>query len=158
MSRLEPDELRIWLEWAGGKLLTLHVGRIKPRESGCLWPDTKSDPDDGSDSYLREQSITPLRLPPPAAYEIPYVDAILLLPNLSDRISTRRVLHSRSLISPITGRCIFPWTKIARLVNSDRRTVRKWWVDGLREVARKVDDEKVFRFRTFFSLDTSTQK
>jgi hypothetical protein len=149
---LSPDELQTWLEWAGGKLLALPVTRLKPCNARSLWPDYVRELDD---SEPAPQDPKPLTFPAPLNHEIPFMDEILLLPNLCSDPYKRRLLHARSIVNPITHRCLFHWTHIAKLLQTDRRTVKRWHIAALKEVCERINGDgdryqKMCRIRLFF--------
>jgi len=43
----------------------------------------------------------------------------------------RRIVHARSLVSPLTGRHIYSWRKVAVLLGADHRAVQRWYLSGL---------------------------
>ena len=101
---LSPSELQSLLEWAGQKLLSLPVPKVKPSGYQSFWPDY---PDDMNTAY----GYTGIRFRPPrpSSDEIPIMDEILNLILLVDDPLIRKILQSRSLIttlSIVTGKQI----------------------------------------------------
>ena len=46
----------------------------------------------------------------------------VLLPNVAER----RIIGARSLVSPVTGRHIFTWRQVARMLGADHRAIQRW--------------------------------
>lgn len=141
-----PDLISDWLEWAGVRLLAQPTNKIKPAGPKVIWPDFAQE----VFQVLDFRSGNLLRASPPSAPEIPIMEEILLLPNLCAKVETRRILHARCLLNPLSYRHINSWTKIARLVHSNRESVRLDHQKGLLEVARKIPPPKVCRISAFF--------
>jgi len=142
-----PDLINDWLEWAGARLLASPSNKIKPAGPKVIWPDFAQD----QFQVLDFRKGLSLRAPPPGPAEIPIMEAILMLPNLCSEVKTRRVLHARCLVNPLTYRNINSWTKIALLIHSNRETVRLLHHKGLTEVSQKVDYAIVCRISGFFA-------
>lgn len=139
-------EVNDWLEWAGGKLMALPMGPTGPRGFKVAWPDF---PPDAILAYGYNGAR--LRAPTPAREEIPIMDEILLLPNVIKDAVTRRVVQSRTLVTPISGRHIYPWTQIARLLHRDPRTIMAMHRKGLDEIVTSAPEAKVCRISSFFA-------
>lgn len=148
---LTPQELQIWLEWAGARLWAMPIGRIKPAEPRALWPDYSLE----SFQVLDFRKAAPPKAAAPSSREIPIIDEILLLPNVCAREETRRVIHARLLVHPINGRYRHNWTEVAKLVKSDRRIVKIWYKRGLEEIIQKANPEKVCLIAAFFAAAES---
>ena len=142
-----PDLINDWLEWAGARLLASPSNKIKPGGPKVIWPDFAQD----QFQVLDFRKGLALRAPPPSATEIPLMESILLLPNLCVEVRTRRVLHARCLINPLSYRNINSWTKIATLIHTSRETARTIHQKGLVEVSQKIDYAMVCRISAFFS-------
>lgn len=145
--RVDPDLINDWLEWAGARLLASPSNKIKPANPKVIWPDYAQD----RFQLLEFRKGLSLRAPPPGASEIPIMETILLLPNLCAEVRTRRVLHLRSLVNPLSYRNINSWSKIAQAIHSNRETVRLLHQKGLEEVSQKVDIAIVCRVSAFFA-------
>jgi hypothetical protein len=48
-----------------------------------------------------------------------------------DRVVLRRIVHARSLVSPLTGRHLYSWRKLGTLLGADHKAVQRWHWDGL---------------------------
>ncbi len=140
-----------WLEWAGAGLNGMPSGRIKPAEPHVIWPEYSQDKFEILDYRVGLQ----VRAAAPSSAEIPIVDEILLLPNICSWETGRKLLHARSLVHPIHGRYRYNWSDLAKLLKSDRRTVKVWHQRSLVEVAEKVDPAKVCHIAAFFDAAIS---
>lgn len=146
MPAITPDLVSDWLEWAGARLLASPSNKVKPAGPKVIWPDYSQDLFQVLDFRL----VNVLRAPAPGAGEIPIMEEILLLPNLCTEVKTRRVLHARCLVNPLSYRNIHSWSKIAMMIHSNRETARQLHEKGLVEVSRKVAPETVCRISAFF--------
>lgn len=137
-----PAEIQFWLEWAGQRLLSLQVGKIKPQQYRSFWPDY---PDDKYTAF----GYTGERLQPalPSANEIPLMDSILNLVLLIPDITPRRIVNSRCLINPINNRYLYSWSKIAVLLHMNRHSVKVLHQKGIKQIAGQVPDGLVYRLR-----------
>ena len=142
------EEIREWLEWGGSKLLSLRVPSPFPKSFHTAWPDFPQNPFTAY-GYTAER----LRPPVPTSREIVLMDEILRLPALVSDPLPRRIIHARSLVTPIAPRYLYSWAKIARLLHLDRRTVAGFYLRGLKEIDRKLERDKRHTIRqTFLSL------
>jgi len=139
-----PEELQLWLEWAGGKLISLPVRHLKPSSSGSLWPDYVKDSDE------LPKDFAPLMLPAPTRDEIPMMDLILSFPSLATDVWQRKILQCRSLRHPLNGKYFSKWSKIALLLHTDAAHVKRLHKKGLIEVSKKVGADDVRKVRGFF--------
>ena len=73
------------------------------------------------------------RPPVPTAVQITRMDQALawipLLPK--DKLVTRRIVGCRSLVSPLTGRHLFSWRRLARLLGADHKAIQRWHASGV---------------------------
>jgi len=116
------------LEEAGATLLAMPQRGMGPRLRQVRWPETGDSEGtgiDGSDRCLRPSA--------PSAAQISRMDEtfgwIGLIPG--DRVVLRRIVHARSLVSPLSGRHIYSWRKVAALLGADHRAVQRWHLNGL---------------------------
>jgi hypothetical protein len=142
-----PSEIQSWLEWAGGRMLAVQVLGTKPQEYRSFWPDY---PDDKFTAY--GYTGLGLRIPSPSAPDISLMDEIFSLVLLTEVVLQRRVINARAMIHPLSGRPLYPWTKIAILVNSNYRTVKLIHKKGLETISARVPLPTVNYIRT--GLDT----
>ncbi len=73
------------------------------------------------------------RLPVPPAARITRMDQALawipLIP--ADKLVLRRIVGCRSLVSPLTGRHLFSWRRLARLLGADHKAISRWHATGI---------------------------
>ncbi len=73
------------------------------------------------------------RLPVPPAARITRMDQALawipLIP--ADKLVYRRIVGCRSLVSPLTGRHLFSWRRLARLLGADHKAIGRWHATGI---------------------------
>lgn len=140
------DNIQSWLEWAGKSLLLLPVKGCKPASYRSFWPDFPPDP---NEAYGYNQQS--LKLSPPSAEEIGKMDLvfelILLIPD--ERI--RRIIQARSLVAPLSGKYIWSWARIGRLIHLDRRSVRRLHYQGLVYISKHSDPCKMDVLTAFFN-------
>lgn len=146
MTQASPEEIRTWLEWAGSKLLAMSISSPKPRGPHTSWP-AFADDAKVAYGYTGER----LRPPLPRSYEIELMDKILLFPMLIPDITVRRIVHSRALVTPVSNRYLYSWTKIAFMLHTDRRRVVRLHFSGLCEIERRLSPEKVDAVRALLS-------
>ena len=145
-SLATSDEIKQWLEWAGARLLSMPGGHIGPKSPGVAWPDYA---DDARTAYGYSPSA--IRTERPNKDEIFFVDEILTLPHAIPDITRRRIVQSRSLVTPIAHRHLYSWTKLAKLLHTDRRTVANLYLRGLKEIIVRADQEKIRTINDFFA-------
>lgn len=136
---LTIDELRVWLEWAGARLVAMPGNRVAPKQTRVLWPDYAQDIWEVTE-FRNNQRI---RISGPTSAEIPIMEEILLLPNICEWVKIRRVIHARSLIHPFTERHLYSWDRIAKKLETHPVTARRWYKKGLNEIVIKANPQKV---------------
>lgn len=142
MNQITPDEVRLWLEWAGGKMLSIEVRNTRPGSYRSFWPDY---PDDKFTAYgYSGERLYPGR---PNSYEISLMDEVLNLVVLIPLPLTRRIINARSLVHPLNNRYLYSWSRIAEIIHSDRRMVKRQHRRGLEEISCAVGSEIVNRVR-----------
>ncbi len=71
--------------------------------------------------------------PVPSAHRITRMDQafswIPLIP--SDKVVLRRIVGCRCLVSPLTGRHLFSWRRLARLVSADHKAIQRWHASAI---------------------------
>jgi hypothetical protein len=142
---LTPQELQVWLEWAGARLIAMPGPRIGPADIKVIWPEYSQE----KFEILDFRNMTPLRAPGPSKDEIPIMEEILTLPALCSDPLKRRVLHSRALIHPVNSRHLYSWRKIALLLGRDAKTIKTWHTFALSEVCRRATNGSVCRIYAF---------
>jgi hypothetical protein len=148
--RPSPEEIRAWLEWAGAKLLAMHISSPKPKGPHTAWPEFAQDSRQAY-GYTNER----LRAAIPRSHEIELMDEIQTLPALIDDITVRRIVNARSLVTPVANRYVYSWTKIAYMIHSDRRKVVRLHFSGLNEIAKKIPPEQTYAIKTSLSIFTA---
>jgi hypothetical protein len=48
-----------------------------------------------------------------------------------DRYVLRRIVGARSLVSPLTGRHVFPWRRLGVAIGADHKAVQRWHAQGI---------------------------
>lgn len=139
-----PEEVRLWLEWAGKALLALPARGLYPAQIKAL--DLGVAPD-ASLAYGYNQ--TRLRPAAPSAEEIEWIDEILSLPNVCHLPLMRRILQARALVKPLNGRYLYSWALLSRKLHLDPQTIRALHNRGLVEIIRETEQSKVCRISTF---------
>ena len=146
MTVVTPTELKDWLEWAGARLLAMPSPKIKPAEPHVIWPEYSQD----KFEVLNFRGGMSLRANAPSKEEIPLVDDILLLPNVCKEQRVRRILHARALVNPVNGRYLYNWSRLAKLLQSNRDAIKRQHEKGLIEVIRKTPPGQICRIAVFF--------
>ena len=81
------------------------------------------------------------RLPIPEPASITRMDQALawvpLIP--ADKLVLRRVVGCRALVSPLTGRHLYSWRRIARLIGSDHKAVQRWHGAGIDHIVAALN-------------------
>ena len=144
-----PEEVRLWLEWGGSKLLALGISSPAPKSPHVVWPEYKTL---ASDAYGRTNNT--LRPASPTRFEITLMDEILLLPGLIPDVLTRRIIHARALVTPVSNRYVYSWSKIATLLQSDRKAIALRHAKGLRSIVARLPPEKASALRHSFTALT----
>lgn len=145
--RASPEELRSWLEWAGSKLLAMHISSPAPRGPHTSWPIY-------ADDAIQAYGYTGERLRPalPRSEEIELMDKILLFPNHINDITSRRIVNSRALVTPVSNRYLYSWSKLAFMLHMDRRRVIRLHFSGLCEIGSALALEKIDAIRRLLPL------
>ena len=127
------------LEEAGETLLCLPPGGYTTRLRTSSWTVL----DDAANSYganSYDKTGGRLRPPVPPAAAITRMDQALgwlrLIPD--DRFVLRRIVASRMLVSPTTGRHLFPWRRLATLLGADHKAIQRWHGQGIALLVRAL--------------------
>src|SRR4051795_7597431 len=56
----------------------------------------------------------------------------------ADRFVLRRIVGARALVAPLTGRHLYSWRRLGRVLGADHRAVQRWHADGIRCIARAL--------------------
>ena len=143
---IQPEEVDSWLCWAGERLLCMPLPNPGPAKQKICWPDTAND-------ACVAYGYSDIKLKPisPAKDEIKFIDEILELILLVPDPRIRRILQARSLVAPISGKHLYSWSRLAKLLSSDRRKVASTHNSGLLIIARLIEPAKAVRIAEFLS-------
>lgn len=133
IAQADPLEIKTWLEWAGQRLLSLRERSPAPQSYRSFWPDYA---DEAAKAY--GYNANRLRAALPTGKEITLMEEVLDLVVLIPDITTRRIVHSRALVAPVSGRYLLSWTKLAFALHSSPRRIVLLHRKGLREIALRV--------------------
>lgn len=134
VARPTPEIIITCLEWAGQVLLSTHIKSPKPADYRVFWPEFPQDPNEAY-GYTGER----LRPPVPGSTDIELMDVIYTWLVLVDDIPARRVVCARSLVTPISERYLYPWTRIAILLSSDRFSVKRLHRRGIKRIVERIE-------------------
>ena len=144
VKKINPEEVKIWLEWASSKLLSMQISNPAPRAPGSGWPEIARDPI--AYGYSGEK----LKPAYPRANEITLMDEILSLPSLIPDVTLRRVVNARSLITPVANRHVYSWNKIALMIHSDRRKAASLYEEGIKAIVSNLAPGKAYTIKQNF--------
>jgi hypothetical protein len=126
-AAIGADDVVARLEEAGETLLCLPAGGYTTRLRTSTWTVLHDAAEAYGDAPGR------LRLPVPDAARISRMDAALawlaLIPD--DKYVLRRIVASRMLVSPTSGRHLFPWRRLGTLLGADHKAVQRWHGQGI---------------------------
>lgn len=107
------NDIKLILEWAGMRLLSLPRQYLGPRSTHSSWPHIPTT------NHLSDKlkfNVNPI--------DIDQIDTIYELINLVPDSISRRILQSRSLITPYNHRYLITWSRLSRLLDLDRRQIQ----------------------------------
>ena len=122
-----PEWVVARLEEAGATLLSLpHTGYSTRLRVGTLHPMPSTE------DMLHALPNRP-RAPVPSAACVDRMDQALAWVSLipEGQLVLRRVVHARALVSPLTGKHLFAWRRLAGEVNTDHKAVQRWHAQGV---------------------------
>ena len=94
------------------------------------------------ESYAVENSTRP-RPPVPSPSRITRMDQALawipLIP--ADKLVLRRIVGCRCLVSPLTGRHLFTWRRLARLLGADHKAISRWHANGIDLIVASLNQD-----------------
>ncbi len=74
-----------------------------------------------------------LRPPMPSSAQISRMDQAMgwvgLIP--ADKYVLRRIVGARSLVSPFTGRHLYPWRRLGGLLGADHKAIQRWHAQAI---------------------------
>ena len=134
----DAKALTIRLEEAGETLLLLPQRGYTTRLRTSTW----NVLDEATEAYATQPAR--LHLPVPSAAKITRMDEALswlpLIPD--DKYVLRRLVASRMLVSPLTGRHLFPWRRLATLLGADHKAIQRWHGQGIDLLLSAVNRRK----------------
>ncbi len=128
----DAKALELRLEEAGETLLLLPQRGYTTRLRTSTW----NVLDEATEAYATQnvrEGMGRLHLPVPSAAKITRMDeALAWLPLIpDDKYVLRRLVASRMLVSPLTGRHLFPWRRLATLLGADHKAIQRWHGQGI---------------------------
>jgi hypothetical protein len=141
---MTQDDIIARLEQAGATLLALRLG-YGPAGHRSSMPEPVREV---GVSYGWSRATA--RPAVPSAAEITAMDQALAWVQFipADRRVVRRIVNARALVSPSTGRYLFTWSRIARLIGADRRAVARWHAQGIALIAAGLSAGPAARTRS----------
>lgn len=129
-----PDGLPATAEWvlarleeAGATLLSIpNTGHSTRLRMGTFRP--LPDAEDALHA-----APGPVRAPIPSAAGVDRMDQALAWVSLipEAKFVLRRIVHARALVSPLTGKHLFAWRRLATAVGADHKAVQRWHAQGI---------------------------
>lgn len=141
-TSLTTEEIKKWLEWSGQRLLAMHIASPKPRGPHSSWPEFAAD-------AAKAYGYTPnrLRAAVPRSREIELMDEILLLPNLIKEVNVRRIINARALVTPVSNRYVYSWSRVAFMLHTSEYKVKRLHDLGLHSIIVALSVEKASTIR-----------
>ena len=95
---------------------------------------------DALGAYANADPARP-RPPVPPALRITRMDqALAWIPLIPpDNLVLRRIVGCRCLVSPLTGRHLFSWRRLARLLGADHKAIQRWHANGIDTIVRTIN-------------------
>ncbi len=129
-----PEFVQACLEEAGLTLMALPNSgpTTRLRQGGLEWV---------RDAMAYPPERTVIRPAVPSGAAIDRMDRVLAwIPRIpADRFVLRRVVGARCLLSPLTGRHLFTWRRLAAAVGADHKAVQRWHAQGLALIAGSLN-------------------
>lgn len=119
------EEVISRLEEAGRTLLSLPPERAAGHCRTSIW------------EYVREpvhsMALPRKSEPTPSPKDVSRMDEALRWPMLIplDKFVLRRIVCARMMVSPLTGRHLFPWRRISTLLGADHKAIQRWHAQGI---------------------------
>ena len=84
------------------------------------------------EAYAATDESRPRAPVPPAARITRMDQALAWIPLIpADKLVLRRIVGCRCLVSPLTGRHLFSWRRLARLLGADHKAISRWHANGV---------------------------
>ncbi|MGH7122685.1 MAG: DUF6362 family protein [Acetobacteraceae bacterium] len=125
------------LEEAGTTLLCLPISGRRPDLRTSHWPaiHTAIDAYGWSGARLRPAV-------PPAAAISRMDETLSWIGRIPDeKYVLRRIVGARALVSPLTGRYLFPWRRLGALLGADGRAVKRWHAKGITVICDSLNGD-----------------
>jgi hypothetical protein len=135
---LTVEEVQFWLEWAGTTLLSLRSPSALPKNPGSAWPAYNYEFAEAY-GYTGER----LRAAIPSSTDIQLMDIILPLTGIVQDVTCRRILSARALITPVSHRYLYSWSRLAFMLHSDYRRVMRQHRKGLQSLVEGLPQAKI---------------
>ncbi len=133
-AALDAEAVVARLEEAGETLLCLPAGGYPTALRTSSWTVLQ----EAAEAYGRESAGVRLRLPVPSAARISRMDEVFgwlrLIPD--DTYVLRRIVACRMLVSPTTGRHLYPWRRLGTLLGADHKAIQRWHGQGIALLVR----------------------
>lgn len=129
------------LEQAGRTMLSLPEGGYRPgmKTGGLDFVRAAVEAYGWTDECLRPAA--------PSCRAITEMDEaygwLALIPE--DRPTVRRVVSARTLVSPLDGRHIYPWRRLAKVIQSHHTQVQRWHAEGIRDIVAGLHHQSFFK-------------
>ena len=60
----------------------------------------------------------------------------------ADKVVLRRIVGCRCLVSPLTGRHLFSWRRLARLVGADHKAIQRWHASAIDHIVAALTTDQ----------------
>lgn len=130
------EEVISRLEEAGRTLLSLPPERAAGHCRTSIW------------EYVREpvhsMALPRKSEPTPSPKDVSRMDEALRWPMLIplDKFVLRRLVCARMMVSPLTGRHLFPWRRIGTLLGADHKAIQRWHAQGIHIITGNLQAQK----------------
>jgi hypothetical protein len=130
------EEVISRLEEAGRTLLSLPPERAAGHCRTSIW------------EYVREpvhsMAFPRKSEPTPSPKDVSRMDEALRWPVLIplDKFVLRRIVCARMMVSPRTGRHLFPWRRIGTLLGADHKAIQRWHEQGIHIITGNLQAQK----------------
>jgi len=139
IARRSSSEIIIaCLEWAGQIQLSTHTKSPFPSSYRSYWPEFPHNP---RESFGYESSR--LSAPRSTAPQIELSDEVFAWLGKIPEILPRRIVGFRALRLPLIGRHLYPWPRIAILLNVEETSVRRIHKRGVRAISAALTLKRV---------------
>jgi len=138
------------IEDAGETEIALRVTGCYPAKYKAAWPDYPQEP---SESYGYNE--TTMKPPQPTASDITDWEEVMEWRfRLSKHCRRKKCLHFARMVvlgslgDPITGKRLYSWRKIGKMIKRDHKTAKSWYDSGIQMLTdllnREIETKKEF--------------